>query len=394
MKDILQLSASKAIGKAPRTAVVASSSWISAVPDAAWEAIPELRVLPTESSAAVTADMLRDIELVVLEVDANERATLERVAAIKRARPNLPIVAAVQNADMRVMRVLLQHGVSDAIALPFDLEQLVSEIYDIGAQIAESHAVPLAPTAAFIGVLGQCGTTSILVHLANALAQAAEHPIRCCVIDLDMQAGQLAAHAGLTSTRSMLHLLEAEERLDRDMIRNVATKSQDGVYIISAPQEILPIEQIDVDQLLRIIELAREEFDVVLLDMPRGWTNWSLSVAASADNLVLVTEQSLSHLRQARRCLDLFREVGISPRKVKVLVNRASKSRFRNITLQDVADTLERDVIASIREDRGELAQANDEGKLVSEINRRAMFAKDIDELAYKFEQLLEGGKA
>ena len=171
------------------------------------------------------------------------------------------------------------------------------------------------------------------------------------------------------------------------MIRNVATKSSNGIYVIPSPSEILPIEQVDTDQLLRIIALARAEFDLVFIDLPSVWTNWSLSVAAKSDSTVLVVEQNLDHLRQAKRCFGLFREVGIPAKKVKVLVNRTSKGLFKSISLQDVADTVGCEVIAAIREDRGELSQAIDEGKLVSTIARRNVFTQDIDALAARFEK-------
>ncbi len=390
MKDILKLSATSAVGNAPKTTIVASPAWVDDIATNSSLLFRDLQVLALGPDEQVTRDHLRDTEMLVIEVDAAHHATLDRLSSIKRMRPDLAIMAAVNNADMQVMRTLLRHGVSDAVALPFDLEELTSEIINIGARLAEQNEVPLAPSVSFFGALGRSGTTAIMVHLAHALVARSDHPIRCCLIDLDLQAGHLAGHTDVDNTRSILGLLDAEERVDRDMVRNVATKSSDGVYVIPAPPEILPIEQIDTDQLLRIISLAREEFDLVFIDLPSMWTSWSLSVAAESDNTVLVVEQNLDHLRQARRCLGLFREVGIPPKKVKLLVNRARKGMFKSISLQDVADTVGCEVIAAIREDRGELSQAIDEGKLVSSISRRNVFAQDIDAVAARFDKAFE----
>ena len=201
-------------------------------------------------------------------------------------------------------------------------------------------------------------------------------------------------YTGIESTRCVLDLLEAQDRLDQDMIRNVAVKARDGIFIIAAPSEILPIEQVDIDQVHRIIQLARAEFDILLIDLPSSWTNWSLSVADRSDRLLLVTEQSLTPLRQTRRHLEMFREVGISSDHVDIIVNRASLSRFARITLNDVAETLNQDVLAAIREDKTELVQAQDEGKLVTEVNRKGVFAKDVAQLANKFSVLLGGETA
>ncbi|MWV28941.1 AAA family ATPase [Aurantiacibacter rhizosphaerae] len=394
MKDILNLSATKAVGKAPRTTIIASPMWVDGAAPVSSALVRDLKIHALGPEEEVSREELRDCELLIVEVDANYHASLDRLAAIKRMRPDLAIMAAVQNADMPLMRTLLRHGVSDAVALPFDSEELTSEIINIGARLAENTQVPLAPSVSFVGALGRSGTTAIMVHLANALVARSEHPIRCCLIDLDLQSGHLAGHTNVDTNRSILGLLDAEERVDQDMIRNVATKSKDGIYVIPSPPEILPIEQVDTDQLLRIVELARAEFDLVFIDLPSAWTSWSLSVAAESDSTIMVVRQDLDHLRQAKRCFGLFREVGIPNNKVKVIVNRATKGMFKSISLQDVADTVGFEVMAAIREDRGELSHAIDEGKLVTAISRRNVFAQDIDAIAARFEQATgDGGR-
>ncbi len=391
MKDILNLSATKAVGKAPKTTIIASESWVGDIPSDLSVLVRDLKIHACGPDEFITRDQLRDCELLILEIDADHRGTLERLSSIKRMRPDLAIMAAVKNADMQVMRTLMRHGVSDVVALPFDMEELTSEIINIGARLAESTKVPLAPSVSFVGALGRTGTTAIMVHLANALVARSEHPIRCCLIDLDLQSGHLAGHTNIDNTRSILGLLDAEERVDQDMVRNTATKSSIGIYVIPSPSEILPIEQVDTDQLLRIISLARAEFDLVFIDLPSVWTSWSLSVAAESDSTVLVVQQNLDHLRQAKRCVGLFREVGISAKKTKVVVNRATKGLFKSISLQDVADTVGCEVIAAIRKDRGELSQAIDEGMLVSSVSRRNVFAQDIDAIAAGFDKSFRG---
>ncbi|WP_156167356.1 AAA family ATPase [Aurantiacibacter marinus] len=373
---------------AAKTAVIADAQWMSAMAQGALGMLSDVTVLSLKPDAGVDREHLREIELLVLEVDAEVTATLDRLAAIKRMRPDMEVIAAVKNADMQVMRSLLRHGVSDVVSLPFNADELTAQICTVGARLAESQNVPLAPTISFVGSLGRSGSTCILHHLADALVRQADRPIRCCLIDLDLQAGQLSAHARVDNSRSIFNLLEAEERLDQDMLRNVVTKAGDGLYILPAPQEILPLEQVDADQVLRIVALARAEFDVVLLDMPSAWTNWSLSVVAESERIMLVTEQSLEHLRQSRRIVELFSEVGIAKDKVDVVVNRSTKTRSRTISVQDVADTLGTNVIAEIREDRGELAQAVDEGKLVTSYSRRNVFAQGIETLAERFADL------
>ena len=52
------------------------------------------------------------------------------------------------------------------------------------------------------------------------------------------------------------------------------------------------------DQLLSIIELATAEFGTVFVDLPTNWTNWSLSLLARSDMVLMVTELRVSSLHR------------------------------------------------------------------------------------------------
>ena len=81
--------------------------------------------------------------------------------------------------------------------MPFDIEELAGEIINIGARLAERSDVSLGRDVAFVGAPGPSGTTAILAHLANAVVSDSEEPLLCCVIDLDLQSGNLVDHLGI-----------------------------------------------------------------------------------------------------------------------------------------------------------------------------------------------------
>ncbi|WP_271077121.1 AAA family ATPase [Aurantiacibacter sp. MUD61] len=383
MKNMLELSKEAMVGKALNSVVIADQKWIDQIEDDESDLIASLQFIPCDARSSIEASRLGQPDIVVLEVDGGEPATIDRVAEMQRRYPNASIIAAVASADLKVMRALLRYDVSDAVALPFDTKELTAEICNIAARRAEPKKETLAPTVAITGALARSGATSILIHLADVLAASMEKTPRICLIDLDIQSGQLSSYTGVEVTRSVADLLEAGERLDGEMVRNVSSQFRDNIRIISAPGEIFPMEQLGVDQILRIVSLARSQFDLVLIDLPAVWTNWSLSLATEASSLVLVIEQTLPHLRQTRRCLDLFREVGLDTSRISLVVNRAKKSRFANISVQDVADTLGVDVAAAIREDRGALSEALDQGMLVYDGSNRNPFGEGVREFAH-----------
>ena len=348
-------------------------------------------LLPDEHAASVTLheiapqepvlpEALRQAQCLILEVDPRDQSSLARMEQVRRARPSMPIIAAIQNADFNLTRVLVRQGVFDVVSLPFDVEEVMSRLMDASATFAANSAVALAPMVSVVGSAAAVGATTVVTHLAAALADAGVR--RCCIVDLDLQFGQIADYYGIEPPTSVLELLEAGERLDGDLLRNAAVDTGRGPFVISAPTTIHPLEQVDVDGLLRLLDIARREFDFVLLDLPANWTNWTLSAVAASSEVLLVTGQSLSALRHAKRCIELFDSVEIPESCTSVVVNRFEKRLLQKIGADDVERALKRPVRATLAVEKGGLSEAQDRGLLLPEVARRARFSADIAELA------------
>ena len=148
--------------------------------------------------------------------------------------------------------------------------------------------------------VGGVGATALLSQLAIRFAQhEAAHGREACLIDLDVQFGDVAFQLGLQPKLSLADLLEAGARLDGDLLRATTTDHPSGVKVIAAPSEMMPLEGIPNEQLLQIVELAAREFGTVFVDLPTNWTNWSLSLVARSDLVLLVTELTVAGLNRA-----------------------------------------------------------------------------------------------
>jgi pilus assembly protein CpaE len=158
---------------------------------------------------------------------------------------------------------------------------------------------------------GGCGATTVITHLAAALAKIDTSGKGVCVIDLDLQSGDVASYVGKEPTVTLSALLDAHDRLDGDMVRSAITDTGYGFSVIAAPDAITPLDTVDVDQLLQLLSLARRQFGHVLVDLPADWTNWALSTVVASTNVLMVTDLSISSLRQAKRRIDLLRSVGV-----------------------------------------------------------------------------------
>lgn len=374
--DELQLSAPLSIVASPEhietLQAAAGSNWLADVnyiAIAPGEAIPEAR--------------LAQSGMVLFEVDPAIPASMDRIRQLRRARPSMPQIVAMQNVDLKLVRTLVREGVADVVEIPFAGEEILQTV----VAVLETHRAAtgvetrLAPLVAVTRAVGGSGATTIASHLSAELAQH-DSTARVCVFDLDIQVGRMTEVLGLSPRRTLSDLLDAGLRMDSALLQTVAVNHPSGVDLIAAPTEIMPIEALNSDDLMRVIDLARTEYDFVVLDLPASMTNWSLAILSNADALVMVVEQTLSSLRQAKRRLDLFRNLGLDHRLVSIVVNRCEKKLFSGIRMGDIEDALGRPIAASVAADGATLAAAQDQGVLASAVKRKSQFVADMQKLA------------
>jgi pilus assembly protein CpaE len=141
----------------------------------------------------------------------------------------------------------------------------------------------------------------------------------------------------------------------------------------------MPLESLTSDQLLSIMDLALVEFGTVFVDLPTNWTNWSMSLLARSDIVLLVTELRVPSLHRARRQLDLLAAQDMGNLDVRIVINRAQKGFFKALSPADAERVLRRPVSFSIANDHETMTQAIDRGISISEVKRKCPLGKDID---------------
>jgi pilus assembly protein CpaE len=144
---------------------------------------------------------------------------------------------------------------------------------------------------------------------------------------------------------------------------------------------MMPIEGMPTDQLMRVIELARREFGTVFLDLPANWTNWSLSLVAQSDLVLLVTELSVADVNRCKRQLELLKSQDLGSLDVRVIINRFEKALARVISPADFGAALGREVAYTVANDYPLMRGAIERGVPISELKRKSALGKDLDKL-------------
>ncbi|CCA93443.1 pilus assembly protein CpaE [Novosphingobium sp. PP1Y] len=363
--------------------VIASGPYISAFNAAVGGRFPAgVRAHELDPAEQVPDAVIGEATQIVLEVDPRDAGSMRRLSSLREHYVHVPLIAAIGDASVSLVRTLVRQGVSDVVSLPLEPEELMQVVLEASVRrdTRPRSTQKLAPLVAVARSIGGCGATSIATHLASDLAEYAG-AAGAVIVDLDLQFGNVGIYLGVNARGSLNDLLEAGDRLDDDLLTSIIGEAGEGLSVITAPEAILPLESVDIDQLLRVIHLLRQRFGYVVLDLPANWTNWTLSAALAANSIILICELSIASLRQARRRLELFASVGIESSAVEIVVNRVENRLFKTIDLDDVSRTLNHRVLGKVALESPLVSTSQDQGMLASAVHRKSKFMADVRRL-------------
>lgn len=333
----------------------------------------------------IDPEELSNAAAAVIQVDPDSPASVKRFQKLAR-NSSTPLIAAAYDPSLTLVRALVRAGAHDVIPLPLAIDELETSLAPIREQMIarQQHlAMSNAKLVSFIKSVGGVGATALASQLAvRFAAEEASHGRQACLIDLDVQFGDAAFQLGLRPKLSIADLLEAGSRLDSDLLRAAITEHPSGLKVIAAPPEMMPLEGISSDQVVELVDLARREFGTVFVDLPANWTNWSLSLLARSDLVLLITELTIPSLHRAKRQLDLMRTQELGDLPLRVVANRFEKSALRTVKAADVAEVLGHELSYTVANEPALMRTAIDQGIPIGEVKRRSAVGRDIDSLS------------
>lgn len=334
---------------------------------------------------AIEPEAIAAVPAAVVQVDAGRPESIARFKKLAAASAT-PVIAAAYEPSLAFVRELILAGAHDVLPLPLDVAELERSLAPIRQRINAGAFQPTVRPGKIVTMLkavGGVGATSLLTQTAIRYArQQAAAGGEAGLLDLDVQFGDAAFQLGLRPSLSVADLVAAGGRLDADMIRAAAVPHASGLKVIGAPRDMLPLDAVDVDHAMEIADIAASEFGTLFIDLPSNWTNWSLSLVARSDLVLLITEMNVSCLHRARRQLDLLRSQDLGDLEVRVIVNRFEKGLLKTVRLSDVEKSLGRPAAYAIANDHALMRGAIDRGVPIDEIQRKSALARDVDQLA------------
>jgi len=211
-------------------------------------------------------------------------------------------------------------GADDYLPKPFELEILEAKVQSLlRRSTGTTSAANRGKVILFAHAKGGVGTTCVAVNTAILLAAHASKPVG--LLDLDVEFGDSAVYLNLHPHLTLADLRASPGApVDEAVFEGFVTESGSVRLVVGAdvPERAelvtLPAIQLAIDRLSATCAY-------VLVDAPASFSERTLTALDTSDLICLVTSASMPSLKATRRCLDLFDKLGVSPRRVRLILN-------------------------------------------------------------------------
>jgi pilus assembly protein CpaE len=171
--------------------------------------------------------------------------------------------------------------------------------------------------------------------------------------------------------------------MDTQLLESVLETLPCNVSILARPQRIEEARDLTPEALDQTLRLLAQFFPFVVVDMPRTCSPINRTALDGAGRILLVTQLSVPHLRNASRLNEHLLSAGFAPEQVQIVLNRCNAS-FENISVQDVEKHFNRRIYASIPNDYRHVTNSRDLGHPIVTDAPKSPARRAIHELAQR----------
>ncbi|THD72941.1 pilus assembly protein CpaE [Thalassobius vesicularis] len=343
------------------------------------------------------------LEFVAMAVDSEDEDNLILLGEIisqAKAR-GIKVILIADDVSPAALHQLLRQGADEFVPYPLPENELMAAVERIRTPEPEIqyHPEP-APRAAnksthnregvlmaVHGLAGGTGATTLAVNLGWELVVAAkkgETPPRVCLIDLDFQFGSVSTYFDLPRRDAVFEMLSDTESMDDDVFMQALMSFEDKLHVLTAPADIIPLDLLGSEEVMRVIEMARKHFDYVIVDMPKTIVQWTEAILSNAHIYLATIELDMRSAQNALRLKRALQAEALPFDKIRFVLNRSPKFTDLNgkSRVKRLAESLGIAIELQMPDGGKQVTQAGDHGLPLAQSAPKNPLRKEIAKLA------------
>ena len=340
---------------------------------------PELELIGSSEHVAQATGALAGGHLdCILHGTRSTAFPATEIAAI-REQTRAPIVVVASSSATAILDEALDADVSDVLLLP----QLVENVlFTVKKASHAKRAVPaltrmqLGRVVTVFSPKGGTGKTVTASNLATALAKQGRKTL---LLDLDLQFGDAAIVMGIEPEKTIYDLVVAPGELDFEKLAGYITKHTSGLDVLPAPLRPEDAELVTESKITRLLEVARECYEVIVVDTSPFFHGPMLATLDRTDDLLVLCGLDVPTLKNVRLALQTLELLSFPKSRIRFILNRANTKV--GLSKREVESALKVTINIEVPSDRAVPLSVN-QGNPAVLANPSCDFAKAITALS------------
>lgn len=336
----------------------------------------------TSGSTAAAANMFSSTptpNLIILETRANPQNILAELAPLAAVcDPSTKVVIVGYHNDIALYRELIRNGISEYMVQPVNMTDVMAAM---AAIFVDPDSEPLGRSIAFIGAKGGVGASTIAHNCAFGISNL--FSTETILADLDLPYGTANIDFDQDPAQGIAEAVFAPERLDEVFLDRLLTKCSAHLSLLAAPSMLDRAYDFDGQAFQPVLDVLQRSAPVSVLDVPHLWTEWTRSVLATVDEVVICAAPDLANLRNAKNMIDALRKLRPNDKAPHLILNQVGMPKRPEIGPAEFCEPLETDPIAIIPFDINLFGNAANSGRMISETDPKSPIAETFSQISH-----------
>ena len=298
---------------------------------------------------------------------------------IRKMGPDNTLIILGTSNDVGEFRKMIALGAKDYLVKPLTVEVLKDAVENVDRQSQALYAAQSGRLTVLVGVRGGVGATTIATNLAWIMAN--EEKLPTALLDMDLHFGTTTLSLDIETGGGFREALENPHRLDKLFLDSAIVKDGERLAVLGTEEPIDELVEISEESIDALIGEISQDYNQVIVDLPRHLLPTQGALLASADTVILVSDQSLAGIRDINRITQAMTSLQTKGRILKV-VSRVGSERAAQVSKADFERGLNEKIDYVIPEESKTLTVCANAGKAVGEVAPKSQLSKVLRELS------------
>lgn len=315
-------------------------------------------------------------DVVVVEGSTPDRL-LRLLSRVHTLVPGAWIFAVSESQQPELIIKCVRAGAREFLARPVTPEALAAA-FDRYYQEHPDELNEPGLVYAVTSAKGGCGSTSVAINLAAAIARLPE--TRVALADLTLPVGDVATYLGVKPKYTLSDALAAAHRLDPVLLETFMTV-KGKTHILAGQPDFGEQPELPAENLTRLLAVLERTFTHTVLDLSGTVSEGFLGAVAGRSSAILVVLTSeIPAIWRTHRLLEFLDRRG-DGEKARVVLNRSQKQG--DITVKEIEKTLNRALYWELPNNYRTTMDSINRGLPVVEVNHSNL-ARSYEDLAQR----------